>query len=69
MTACPGYAAAVWYLFAHSGVIVVGLPLKERLFAFTLGLCRSSVSEHLAWRRSQSLARTSAAGAPIGGAR
>jgi hypothetical protein len=41
--AFPGYVAAVWNLPALSGVVVVGVPLEELLFAFTFGLYWSSV--------------------------
>jgi hypothetical protein len=66
--AFPGYVAAVWRLPVLSGVMVAGVPLEELMFAFTFGLYWSSVYEHLAWKRSRLVARTSAAES-IGSAR
>jgi len=34
----PGYIARVWNLEALTGVSVLGPPLEELLFAFTLGM-------------------------------
>jgi len=53
--AFPGYVAAVWNLKAVSGLLLVGVPLEELMFAFTFGLYWSSMYEHLAWRRSRAL--------------
>jgi hypothetical protein len=64
--AFPGYVAAVWNLAALSSVIVAGVPLEELMFAFTFGLYWSSVYEHLAWKRTRPVARTSPAAAPVG---
>jgi hypothetical protein len=65
--AFPGYVAAVWNLAALSGIVLVGVPLEELMFAFTFGLYWSSVYEHLAWKRSRAIRRTAAA-ASMGGA-
>jgi hypothetical protein len=48
----PGYVAAVWNLGALGGVLVLGVPGEELMFAFTFGLYWSSVYEHFTWRRS-----------------
>lgn len=46
----PGYIERVWNLAALSGVLVLGLPLEELLFAFAFGLYWSGVYEHVTWR-------------------
>ena len=48
----------MWNLAALSGVIFAGVPLEELMFAFTFGLYWSSVYEHLAWKRSRTVAAT-----------
>lgn len=45
----PGYVEAVWNLAAISGILILGIPLEELLFAFSFGLYWSSVYEHLNW--------------------
>jgi len=47
----PGYTEAVWNLSAISGIIIIGVPLEELLWAFTFGLYWSSIYEHLTWRK------------------
>lgn len=47
----PGYIERVWNLNALSGVVLVGMPLEELLFAFAFGLYWSSVYEHFTWKR------------------
>lgn len=47
----PGYALQVWNLRDISGILLLGIPLEELLFAFTFGLYWSGVYEHLMWRR------------------
>lgn len=47
----PGYVETVWNLSAISGVLVLGIPLEELMFAFGLGFLWSSVYEHITWRR------------------
>lgn len=47
----PGYIVKVWNLPAISGVIWLGLPLEELLFAFAFGVYWSGVYEHFTWRR------------------
>ena len=48
-----GYTEAVWNLSALSGVLIIGVPLEELLWAFTFGLYWSSVYEHFGWYRAQ----------------
>ena len=48
-----GYTEAVWNLSALSGVLIIGVPLEELLWAFTFGLYWSSVYEHFGWDRTQ----------------
>ncbi|MHB8525289.1 MAG: lycopene cyclase domain-containing protein [Candidatus Acidiferrales bacterium] len=52
----PGYVEAVWNLKAISGVLFMGVPLEEMMFAFTFGLYWSSVYEHVTWRGQRALA-------------
>lgn len=47
----PGYVEQVWNLKAISGILVLGIPMEELLFAFSLGFIWSSIYEHLTWRR------------------
>lgn len=56
----PNYVREVWNLHAISGILVLGVPLEELLFAFTLGFLWSSVYEHLKWQRVQPLKEPSA---------
>ncbi len=45
--AYPGLAQEVWNLSAISGILLMGVPLEELLFAFTFGMLWSSVYEHI----------------------
>lgn len=45
----PGYVERVWNLQAISGVLALGIPLEELMFAFTFGMLWSSYYEHLNW--------------------
>lgn len=47
----PGYIVHVWNLPALTGILLLGIPLEELLFAFTFGLYWSGVYEHLMWRK------------------
>lgn len=47
----PGYVESVWNLAAISGVLILGIPLEELMFAFALGFLWSSVYEHIKWRK------------------
>ena len=49
--AYPGYVERVWNLAAISGILILGVPLEELMFAFSLGFYWSSVYEHAAWRK------------------
>lgn len=48
----PGYIDRVWNLEAISGILFLGLPLEELLFAAAFGAYRSSVYKHFTWKRS-----------------
>jgi len=43
------YVLQVWNLAAVSGILILGIPLEELMFAFGLGFLWSSVHEHLKW--------------------
>mgnify|MGYP001606812509 CR=1 FL=1 len=45
----PNYVKEVWNLKAISGVLFLGVPLEELMFAFGLGFLWSSVYEHIKW--------------------
>ncbi len=45
----PGYVQAVWNLNALSGVLIVGVPIEELLWAASLGAMWSSIYEHFTW--------------------
>lgn len=47
----PGYVLQVWNLQDITGILWLGIPLEELLFAFTFGLYWSGVYEHLMWQR------------------
>lgn len=47
----PGYVERVWQLSAISGILVVGVPVEELLFAFTFGMLWASYYEHLTWHK------------------
>jgi hypothetical protein len=51
LSAYPDYVHLVWSLSAISGIMILGVPMEELLFAFTLGFLWSSVYEHLRWQR------------------
>ena len=50
----PGYVQHVWNLPEISGILLLGIPLEELLFAFAFGLYWSGVYEHLMWRKIDS---------------
>ena len=56
--AYPDYVKVVWNLNAISGVLILGVPLEELLFAFTFGFYWSSIYEHLLWRKAVSAMST-----------
>ena len=43
----PDYIPLVWNLKALSGILILGIPLEELLFAFSLGFLWASFYEHL----------------------
>jgi len=47
----PGYVEKYWTIDALSGIIVLGIPMEEYLFAFSFGLMWSSLYEHYSWQR------------------
>ncbi len=49
IAAYPGYVERVWNLGAISGILFLGVPLEELMFAFGLGFYWSSVYEHVGW--------------------
>lgn len=46
----PKYVEMVWNLSNISGILILGIPLEELLFAFSLGSLWSSIYEHIKWR-------------------
>lgn len=51
----PGYVELVWNLDSISGVLFLGIPLEEYLFAFTFGMFWSSLYEHIFWYKLLSI--------------
>ncbi len=49
--AYPGLVQRIWNLSAISGILLLGVPLEELMFAFTFGMLWSSVYEHIMWCR------------------
>ncbi len=47
----PGYVEQVWNLKAISGILILGIPLEELLFALSFGFLWSSIYEHITWRK------------------
>lgn len=47
----PDYVIRVWNLSAISGILLLGIPLEEYVFAFCVGLLWSSVYEHARWQK------------------
>ncbi|MFZ2202770.1 MAG: lycopene cyclase domain-containing protein [Microgenomates group bacterium] len=47
----PSYVEMVWKLSSLTGILVVGVPLEEILFAVALGAMWGSIYEHLTWRK------------------
>ena len=48
--AAPGYIERVWNLDALSGIVVLGMPVEELLFALTFGAYWAGIYEHATWR-------------------
>lgn len=49
--AYPRYVDLVWNLSDISGILVLGIPIEELMFALGLGFMWSSVYEHITWTR------------------
>ena len=47
----PGYVEKVWNLKAISGILIIGIPLEELLFALSFGFIWSSIYEHITWKK------------------
>ena len=47
----PGYVEKVWNLKVISGILILGIPMEELLFAASFGFIWSSIYEHFTWRR------------------
>ncbi len=45
----PGIVEQVWNLKAISGILILGVPLEELIFALTFGALWSSYYEHIKW--------------------
>lgn len=57
----PGYVEQVWNLPAISGILILGIPLEELLFALSFGFIWSSIYEHIMWRKVNNATRVSIA--------
>jgi len=51
----PGYVEKVWNLAAISGILILGVPLEELMFAIGFGFFWSSVYEHIKWYKIKSV--------------
>jgi len=47
----PGWVEQTWNLSEISGILILGIPIEELLFAFAVGMIWSGVYEHVKWRR------------------
>lgn len=45
----PDYVNLYWNIKALSGIIILGIPLEELMFAFTCGMYWSGLYEHIFW--------------------
>jgi len=45
----PGFVQEVWNFTHISGIMILGVPVEELLYAFTFGMLWSSIYEHLWW--------------------
>jgi hypothetical protein len=50
ISAAPGYVQRVWNLGAISGILILGVPLEELMFAFAFGFYWSTLYEHFTWK-------------------
>lgn len=56
--AYPSYVDQVWNMDAISGILILGIPLEEYLFAFTFGMFWSSLYEHMRWFKIIKISKT-----------
>jgi hypothetical protein len=47
----PDFVSQHWNLEALTGILILGIPLEELLFAFSFGMYWSSLYEHFTWRK------------------
>ena len=52
--AYPNVVEKFWNLKAISGILVLGIPIEELIFAFTFGMLWGSYYEHLKWYKENS---------------
>jgi len=45
----PNFVERVWNLKALSGILIIGIPAEELIFAFSFGFLWSSIYEHFKW--------------------
>lgn len=50
----PDYVREAWNLTAISGMLILGVPLEELLFAASFGFIWSGIYEHIIWRKIKS---------------
>ena len=50
----PGWVERIWNLPKISGILFLGIPIEELLFAFSAGLMWSSIYEHVKWYKLKS---------------
>lgn len=55
LTLYPGYVERVWNLAAISGILILGIPLEELMFALSFGFLWSSIYEHIKWYRLKNI--------------
>jgi hypothetical protein len=47
----PGYVQQVWNIPAISGILIVGIPIEELMFALSFGFFWSTAYEHFTWKK------------------
>jgi len=48
----PGYVERVWNLPELSGILILGIPLEELLFASSFGFYWTGLYEHIRWKKT-----------------
>ncbi|MBI4116363.1 hypothetical protein HY449_01325 [Candidatus Pacearchaeota archaeon] len=48
----PGWVEKIWNLSEISGILILGIPMEELLFAFSVGMMWSGIYEHIKWHKS-----------------